>query len=376
MIKNLPFLEAVSVLVGTIIGAGILGIPYVVAQAGFLTGVVAIVVISVAVILINLFLGEIVLSTKIRHQLTGYAEKYLGKPGKYLMFFSVIFGFYGALLAYIIGEGEVLAVLMGGSPFIYSLLFFVFGSLLVYLGLTIVKKFEFIMTLIILLIVAIIFLWGAGSINFNNLLEFNWTKLLVPYGVVFFAMGGTSAVPHLRTVLKGREKLVRRAIIVGVSIPFLVYLIFTLIVVGVTGTATTEVATVGLGMAISKLMVIFSSLFAFFAMATSFLTIGLALKDTYQFDIKFNHFWSWVLACFLPLIIFLLGLTSFIKVIGTVGAIGGGLEGLLILAIYVKLKTQKQKEREPEYSLSLNWLIIFFLSLIFAGGFIYSIWHL
>ena len=32
------FLEAVAVLIGIVIGAGVLGIPYVVAKAGFLTG--------------------------------------------------------------------------------------------------------------------------------------------------------------------------------------------------------------------------------------------------------------------------------------------------------------------------------------------------
>jgi len=126
--KNLPLVEAISILVGTIIGAGILGIPYVVAQAGFLTGMVVLVVLSVAVILINLLLGEIVLSTQGNHQLTGYAEKYFGKIGKYLMFGSVVFGFYGALLAYIIGEGEALAALAGGSPLLYSLIFFAFAS--------------------------------------------------------------------------------------------------------------------------------------------------------------------------------------------------------------------------------------------------------
>ena len=35
--------EAIALLVGTIIGAGILGIPYVVARAGFWTGIVNIV---------------------------------------------------------------------------------------------------------------------------------------------------------------------------------------------------------------------------------------------------------------------------------------------------------------------------------------------
>ena len=171
MKKKLPLFEAISILVGTIIGAGILGIPYVVAKAGFLTGLVVLTIISYTVIMINLFLGEIVLSTRVKHQLTGYAEKYLGKWGKYLMFGSVVFGFYGALLAYIIGEGQVLAALTGGSEVVYSLLFFVGASALVYIGLTIVQKFEFIMTLIILLIVIIITFWGFSSLNFSSKLQ-------------------------------------------------------------------------------------------------------------------------------------------------------------------------------------------------------------
>ena len=36
---KLDFWEAVATVVGTIIGAGIFGIPYVVAKAGFLTGI-------------------------------------------------------------------------------------------------------------------------------------------------------------------------------------------------------------------------------------------------------------------------------------------------------------------------------------------------
>ncbi|MBU4360651.1 hypothetical protein KKA66_02260, partial [Patescibacteria group bacterium] len=42
--KELPLLQATSTLIGTIIGAGILGIPFVFAKAGFWTGVVVLAV--------------------------------------------------------------------------------------------------------------------------------------------------------------------------------------------------------------------------------------------------------------------------------------------------------------------------------------------
>ncbi|HLD27247.1 MAG TPA: aromatic amino acid transport family protein [Patescibacteria group bacterium] len=366
------FFEAVAVLVGTIIGAGVLGIPYVVYQSGFIGGAILMALISVAVLIMNLYLGEIVLSTRTDHQLTGYAEKYLGKTGKYFMFGSVVFGFYGALLAYLIGEGQALAALTGGSPLVYSLIFFAFAALLVFIGLTVIKKAEFLLTLTILFIVIVIFFWGLGYLDFNNLGEFNLAKILIPYGVIFFSVSGASAIPELRRVLKGKERLVKKSIVVGTAIPFVVYVIFTFIVVGVAGFRVTEVATVGLGEVMGRSMIIFGNLFAFFTMATSFLTLGLALKNTYHFDFKLKHGLSWFLTVSLPLVIFLAGLNDFVKVMGTVGAIGGGLEGILIGLIYLKVKSQR--ERRPEYELPKSPWLVFLLSLIFVGGIIYAIW--
>lgn len=373
MSKKLVFFEAIAVLVGTIIGAGILGIPYVVAQSGFLTGLVVLIVIAGAMMLLNLLLGEMVLSTKNRYQLSGYVAKYLGPWGKYLMLFFTIFSFSGALLAYLIGEGKVLASLTGGSAWLYSLLFLLFGAVLIYLGLAVVKRLELVMTLAILFIVLIIGLWGFNLVNLDNLASFSWQKLMIPYGVIFFAMSGISAIPHLRFVLKGREKSVKKAIIIGVLIPFGVYLLFTLVTVGVSGFKTTEIATIGLGRAIGEIMIVIGNLFAFFTMATSFLTLGLALKETYYFDLKLSYKLSWFLTCFPPLLVFLLGLHNFVKVIAIVGAVGGGLEGLLILAAYLKFKTLKKTERTPEYRLSVPVAVIFLLWLMFLAGAVYTL---
>ena len=54
-------------------------------------------------------MGEIVLSSKTIHQLPGYASKYLGRKTKIFVFIASIIGFYAALVAYLIGEGESLA---------------------------------------------------------------------------------------------------------------------------------------------------------------------------------------------------------------------------------------------------------------------------
>lgn len=374
MKKKLPLLEAVAVLVGTTIGAGILGLPYAIYQTGFLTGLALLTVIFLAVLLLNLQVGEIVSSTKGVHQLTGYAEKYLGKAGKYAMFGSAVFGFYGALLAYIIGEGRVLAALTGGNSTAYSLLFLIFAGLLVYLGLKVIEKAELLMTMAILAVIIGLTVFGLRSLNWENLTQFNLLKILIPYGVILFAMGGFSAIPQQAEVLKAEPKKLKQAIILGTSIPFAVYVIFTFIVIGITGGRVTEVASIGLGEALGKSMIIGANIFAFFIMSTSFLTLGLALKNTYQYDFKIKHLSAWLLTILVPLAIFLLGFNDFEQVLGLVGSVGGGAQGILVGLMFLRLK--RLKEKQPAYQLSKSFLIFGLLSLVFIGGIVYTLWFL
>ncbi len=94
----------------------------------------------VRLLFLNLMLGEIAVRTNEKLQLPGFAGKYLGKWAKTLLSATIIFSSYGVLLAYIIGEGEVLAALLGGSPAFWSVLFWVFGSVMVWFGLQTIKK--------------------------------------------------------------------------------------------------------------------------------------------------------------------------------------------------------------------------------------------
>ena len=109
---NKKLLGASSILIGTMIGAGLLAIPYIISQAGFWIGMLDLVIIAIILTTIHLYLGEITLRTKGFHQLTGYAERYIGKTGKKIMFIAMILGVYGALVAYLIGEGYALSAIL------------------------------------------------------------------------------------------------------------------------------------------------------------------------------------------------------------------------------------------------------------------------
>jgi len=98
--------EAVFMITGMTIGAGVLGIPYVVAQVGLKAGLLYIFGLGIVMLFLNLMIGEIAVRTRENLQLPGYAGKYLGTWAKFLLTFTVVLSSTGALLAYVVGEGR------------------------------------------------------------------------------------------------------------------------------------------------------------------------------------------------------------------------------------------------------------------------------
>ena len=366
---NKNIFEGAATLIGTIIGAGILGIPFVVMKAGFLTSLITLVGIGLILMLTNLAMGEIVLRTKGKHQLTGYSSIYLGSWGKGLMTFSMVFGIYGALLAYLIGEGQVLSQLFGGGEILWSIIFLIAGSLFILGGVEYLKKSEFWLTSIELIIFLgiLIALFSSKQFSVSNLTEFSWTKILVPYGVVLFAYLGTSCIPAIKEEMKNNLKNYKKAILLGSIIPIFVYILFAFAVVAVTGAQTTQIATIGVGKILGSFAVVIFNLFAFLAMTTSFISLGFALKEMFIYDFKFNKHLSWLFVISIPIIVFFIGVQNFTKTLETTGAISGGVAGILIGLMYFKV--QKLGNRKPEYKMNYpSWLIWIAIIIFFLGA--------
>jgi tyrosine-specific transport protein len=365
------FFEAVATLVGCTIGAGIMGIPYVVAKAGFLTGLLDILAIGAMFLLIHLYLGEVTLRTKGKHQLPAYAEKYLGKAGKYIMFVSIIIGIYGALMAYIMGAGEAISSITGLTPLVSSIIFFIALSFIVYLGLEAIEKSEAIAFPLVLGLTALILVFALFKINPANLVSFSPMKIFLPYGVLLFAYIGTSAIPEMKEELEDNKKSLKKAIIIGSLIPIAVYVLFTLAIVGVMGSSTQEVGSVGIKAIMGENLAFIGGLFAFLTMSTSFLALSLALTELFRYDYGLRKNSSWLLACFVPFLLFLLfklgDVASFSKVIDMTGIITGISTGVLI--ILIALRAKEKGERKPEYSIYMNEGIAFALiALLLVGG--------
>jgi len=368
--KNKTFLAGISILIGTAIGAGVLGIPYVVAKSGFLIGAIHILLIGAIILLANLYLGEIVLRTKGEHQLGGYARKYLGKTGSFFMSFAIIFSVYSAIIAYLVGISGSFSFLFFGNfnyAILIGILFGVFMSYLLWRGLKALKTFEKFGVSAIFLLFILIIIFFLKKISFANLTAINTNFLFLPFGVVLFALLSFFALPEINFVLKKDKILMKKILVFGTLITILFYVLFAFVVVGFNGVETPEIATVALGPIFIMLGI--------FTMFTSYLALGNALRDHLIYDFKFKRISSWILSSLIPIFLFLLVKISkyftFTKILSIGGAVSGGIIAILIFLMSKKAK--EKKERKPEYSIYINWFIIILLSLIFAAGIVREI---
>lgn len=369
------FIFATAVLMSTIVGVGMFALPYAGAQSGFLIGAIFLLFLTAIMTLLHLFYGEIVSRTKEKHRLVGYANTYLGPRGRGVVAFSTIVSFYGSLLVYIIVGGaflyDVLSPLINLSFDIFNLMFFAIGAIAIYFGLKLISELDLLMGLLLIIIVFLFLYFGLPKIDFANIKEIKWHNAFIPYGVILYSLAGMAAIPEIREILSDNKKGFKKAIIFGTIIPAVLYFIFMGVVIGLTGSATSSEAISGLVGVLGQKVVLLGALFGFFACLTSFFILGLSLKKTFLYDFKINKNLSWFLACSVPLILFLLGIRSFIPIIAFIGALAGLIEGTIIVLIYKKAK--EFGNQAPDYNLKIPDFLRHTVIFIFIAGFILTL---
>ncbi|MDP4009063.1 MAG: aromatic amino acid transport family protein [bacterium] len=371
MLHN-PFILALATLVGTIVGAGIFGIPYAMTQSGALIVAGYFLVFGSVVWFLHLAVGEIVLRTPEQHRLIGYGSLYLGKLGKAFFVFTTVFAVVGALLAYIVIGGFFLQTLMSSiasfSPFFGSLVFWGVLSLFIVRGMKLIAITEVIMNTALFVVVALVLALSFRYVEQANIVIANTEALLLPFGVVLFALVGWAAIPEITDILRDSKNSKKLFSVIGVAtiITALLYFVFGLAVAGVSGVATSQDALSGLVPFLGSSVVAVGAFFGLLTIAASFLVLGNYLKNSLRFDFGFSYILSSAVAILLPLILFLLGAREFVEIIALVGGVALGLEGVGILWL---LRAAKQKgARTPEYSLPSSPILFLGAGLLLGFG--------
>ena len=365
--KDKTSLLAYASLIGTIIGAGVFGIPYVMSRSGILISLFYFLILGGVSLFLHLAFGEIVLRTKEKHRLIGYAQKYLGKKAKILITFSTLFGTIGALLAYIILGGDFLKIIFPVplSTFQLSLILWAILSFFVLLGIKSIGWLEFFMNIGFLIAIFLVFLFSLPKIKISNFILADFKNSVLPYGVILFSLIGWNAIPEIEGFLKNKKNL-KKVIVKAILICIIFYFLFGMIISGVTGRNTTPEAFRGLVGILGTKIMILGGIFGLLAVSSSFLILASYLKNALIFDYNFSYFPAFLVACFSPLILFLMGIREFISVVAVVGSLVGLVEGIVITFIYKRAK--KSGDRTPEYSLKIPTPLIYLAIIILSLG--------
>lgn len=374
--RTRAILASSALLVGSTVGAGIFALPFVISKSGFFIGLAYLVIITLVSLYVNLVYGETILSTLGKHQFPAYVNKYLGRNWRLVALITLFVQFYGALAAYMIEVGNLLSVIFGpifgGSELTYAILFFVVMSAALFYGLKAVSVIEQLLVLSIIVLVVIFCVIAVPLVNPEHFLTYNFSYALLPYGVVLFAFGGAGAIVDMSEIVKKHKRDLKITITIGTVVPFILYTAFVLAVVGITGVNTTESSVVGLGEVLGPAALYVGSIFGVLSMSTSFLLLGLILREVYQYDLFWKPVHAWLAAVIPPLLILLLGLFSFVEILGVTGAITGGITGVIFIKMHEKVKTMA--DRKAEYSISQSTLFHNTIIGLFVLGIVYEIY--
>jgi len=368
------YIYAVATVVGTSVGAGIFSLPFVASKSGFFSFLVLIFVLGFIMFILNLMYAEITLRTEKKGRLVGYCEKYLGKKGKRIATVVTLVALYANMLAFIIIGGKFLNAIfsdyIGGSEFIYGIAMALFISAGVYISLRVVSVVELLMVIFLFIAIFGIIFKGTLFVNVENLLTFNVSQSFFPFGAILFSLGALSAIPTLEHIMKKNQKKIKSAIMMGNIITVIIYILFVIVVLGITGSETSQEALSGLGLVMKNGIVRMGLIFGIFAIATSFLMVGINLKEVFWYDYHLSEKKSWALACFVPLLVFILGFRDFITVVSIAGSITGGFAGILIMASFYKAK--KMGDLKPAFEINVPKILPVFMVLILFLGIVYQ----
>ena len=174
-----------------------------------------------------------------------------------------------------------------------------------------------------------------------------------------FSLWGAGLIPEVEEMVIGNKKSLKKIIIAGTLISSVFYFLFILLILGISGNATTEAGLTGLAGILPNAVVTIALLIGAITTSIAFVAQGLLLKKVLMYDAGVGQFPAWAWVCFIPLGLFLLGFNSFIPLISFIGGFLLGIDGILILLMYRKIGGKK--------------IIVYPLMLVFILGMAYEI---
>lgn len=379
---------------GTMIGAGMLGIPLVTGVSGFWPGILVTTIVWFFMYCTGLLFLEVTLWMPDGSNVLSIAGRFFGRGGRLISGGMFIFLYYCLMIAYFAAGAPLLADAFSIVGFnvtgweMFALFGFVFGGI-VAIGPKSIDRVNIIMS--VAMIAAWFTLIGSGGDEVDSVrLKFTkWPAMLMAMPVLFSAFGFHNVIPSLCTYLKRDKKSLRFAVFWGSFLPLIVYIVWQWLVIGAvpqeilskTLEEGTPITTAFGAVTGNPMFVMVGRFFAFFAIVTSTLGVAFSMVDFLGdgFKVEERKGLSRVALTLLtfipPFVLSTLNPGIFTTALGVAGGFGEAfLNGLLPIGLlWVGKYTWKLKA-------DLNWLenkgILTFLTLYALFVVILEVIHL
>jgi len=332
--KTITPKEGLAILIGTQVGAGVLGLPYAASKVGLIPALG----ILTGAMLLMLFTALIVLKLSVEMrgaQMSTIAQKTLGRIGGWTMYLSIVLMSFGALLAYLAGMGSVFASLFGINETFGAVIFWILASLVIYMGLAASGKTELVMSYLMLMLFIGIAIMLLPHAKLDNGLYIEAGGFFSMAGVAIFSLGCHTVIPDVYKGIGDYDKA-KKVVIAAFLTPALTYAIFMSVFLLVFGTDTPEIATQGLETIYGRVGNIIGNAIPLIAITTSYIGVGLAQQSNSREFLRLKKPAAWALTAVPPIIVYLLGVKNFADVLAFVGGTGDML-AFIILPILILL---------------------------------------
>ncbi len=324
--------EASGLLAGATIGAGIFALPYLFKEAGWLTGLLYVGVLSTLIIFSHIIFARVLLRIGNHHHLVGLAQTYLGRWGFRVASMTVFAGLLLTLVAYLALAAQFLANIFSLPAPFSIFLFWLIVSLPLFFKSRSVAGAESYGTIVkIVIIVGLAFI-SPGILNIARLPAVQLDHIALPFGPILFALGGWTAIPAMIDLQKRHSaKGLFPAIALGTIISALLYILFALAILGFNPNVSSDIASSMKTMPYPLNIALI--LLGLLGLWTVYVSISLEVKSSFERDLKLKPKTSMIAAACLPVILVMFGFRDFLTLAGLVGGIFLSAQYALILLI-------------------------------------------
>ncbi|XP_020579998.1 uncharacterized protein LOC110024399 isoform X2 [Phalaenopsis equestris] len=230
--------SAIFLVAGTTVGAGILAIPAVTQEAGFLASAITCILCWIYMVVTGLLIAEVNLNTMCELgsggvSLVSMAMRTLGRAGVQVACWSYLFIHYALLVAYIARSSDILTNSFGiplwESATLFSL---IFGGICYYGSQRVLGAINGVLVFGIVISFTALVGVASGDLQWSSLLQANFEAVPQSVPIIALSFVYQNVVPVLCTNLEGNLSKVRTAIVFGTAVPLALFLIWDAVLLG------------------------------------------------------------------------------------------------------------------------------------------------